>query len=57
MSVALGFFAYPVVAMQFALVSRLQTSSRPFGTDALVQFHQYVGVLGLALVLAHPLAV
>ena len=55
MSVGLGFFAYPLVAMQFALVSRLQTSSRPFGTDALVQFHQYMGALGLVLVLAHPL--
>jgi hypothetical protein len=37
-SVALGFAAFAVIATQFALVSRFQASSRPFGTDALVQF-------------------
>ena len=39
----------------FALVSRFQASSRPFGTDALVQFHQYIGGIALALSIAHPL--
>jgi predicted ferric reductase len=54
-SVALGFLAFPLVMIQFALVSHLRASSRPFGTDAVVLFHQYVGFLGLLLVLAHPL--
>jgi len=54
-SVALGFAAFAVIAVQFVLVSRFQASSRPFGTDALVQFHQYVGGIALALVVAHPL--
>lgn len=54
-SVALGLFAIPLVTMQFALVSRLRAASVPFGTDALMQWHQYIGVLGLALVLVHPL--
>jgi predicted ferric reductase len=54
-SVALGLLAYPLIVMQFALVSHLQASSRPFGTDALVQFHQYMGFAGLAFVLVHPL--
>lgn len=54
-SVALGFVAFAIIATQFALVSRFQASSRPFGTDALVQFHQYIGGLALALALAHPL--
>ena len=54
-SVAVGLLAYPLIVMQFALVSHLQASSRPFGTDALVQFHQYMGFAGLAFVLAHPL--
>jgi len=54
-SVALGFAAFAVIAAQFALVSRFQASSRPFGTDALVQFHQYIGGIALALVVAHPL--
>jgi len=54
-SAALGLVAFAVVAVQFALVSRFQASSRPFGTDALVQFHQYIGGIALALVIAHPL--
>lgn len=53
-SVALGLLAYPLVMVQFALVSHLQASSRPFGTDALVQFHQYVGFLCVFFVVAHP---
>jgi predicted ferric reductase len=54
-SVALGFLAFPLVMIQFALVSHLHASSRPFGTDAMVQFHQYIGFIGLAFVIAHPL--
>lgn len=54
-AVALGFFAIPLVMMQLALVSHLRAASRPFGTDALVQFHQYVGILALVIVVAHPL--
>lgn len=54
-SAALGLVAFAVIATQFALVSRFQASSKPFGTDALVQFHQYIGGIALALVIAHPL--
>jgi len=53
-SVALGLLAFPLVLAQFALVSHLQAASRPFGTDALVQFHRYMGFLALAFVIAHP---
>ena len=55
LSVAVGLLAYPLLAIQFALVSRLRASSRPFGTDAMVQFHQYVGLLCLLFVVGHPL--
>ena len=54
LSAAIGLVAFAVIAMQFALVSRFQASSRPFGTDALVQFHQYLGGVALALALLHP---
>jgi predicted ferric reductase len=53
-SVGLGFFAFPLILVQFALVSHLRTSSRPFGTDALVQFHRYMGFLALVFVVMHP---
>lgn len=52
---ALGLIAFAVIMMQFALVSRLRSMSRPFGTDALMQFHQQMGVLALLLAAAHPL--
>src|SRR4051812_22471232 len=54
-SVALGFIAFALILVQFALVSRLRASSRPFGTDALTQFHQQIGVALLVFVVAHPL--
>lgn len=54
-SVACGFLALPLMLLQFGLVSRLRPLSRPFGTDALVLLHQYMGFLALALVLVHPL--
>jgi len=55
LSVALGLLAFPLLMIQFALVSRLRASSRPFGTDAVVLFHQYVGFVCLSFVVAHPL--
>ncbi|MHB1223423.1 MAG: ferredoxin reductase family protein [Gemmatimonadaceae bacterium] len=54
-SVAFGLLAAPIIAVQFALVSRLKTSSRLFGTDALVQFHRDMGLLALGLAVAHPI--
>lgn len=53
LSVALGLLAFPLLTIQFALVSRLRASSAPFGTDAMVQFHRYVGMLCLLLVIGH----
>jgi predicted ferric reductase len=53
-SVSLGFFAFTLILVQFALVSHLRTSSRPFGTDALMQFHRYMGFVALVLVVIHP---
>ena len=55
LSVALGLLAFPLLMIQFALVSHLRASSRPFGTDAVVLFHQYMGFVCLLFVVAHPL--
>jgi predicted ferric reductase len=54
-SVAVGLLALPLMVFQFALVTRLAASSRPFGSDALIQFHARMGVVALAAVLVHPL--
>jgi predicted ferric reductase len=53
LGVALGLLAFPLLTIQFALVSRLRASSAPFGTDAMVQFHRYVGMLCLLFVIGH----
>jgi predicted ferric reductase len=53
--VALGLIGFPVILAQFALVSHLRAASRPFGTDALIQVHRYMGFLALAMVVGHPL--
>lgn len=53
--VAVGLLAFALVMAQFALVSRLDGSARPFGADALMQFHRQMGIAAFSLVLAHPL--
>lgn len=54
-SVGLGLVAFALLAMQFALVSRLKAASRPFGTDALMQFHRQLGMVAVGFAVAHPL--
>jgi predicted ferric reductase len=54
-SIATGLLALPLMVFQFALVSRLGPASRPFGSDALMQFHAQMGLVALAAVVLHPL--
>ena len=53
---AIGLIAFPVILMQFALVSRLGPVSRPFGSDALLSFHRQMAMLALVFVFAHAAA-
>lgn len=52
-SVALGFVAFAVLTVEFALVSRLKAASGPFGTDALMLFHRQMGLVAAAFVALH----
>jgi len=54
-SIALGLLAFPLILVQFALVSRLAPVSRPFGSDALMQWHRGMGLAALGGVVLHPL--
>ncbi len=54
-SVGLGLLAAPMMLTQLALVSRTRVTSRPFGTDALVQFHRYMGTLAAVFAIIHVL--
>jgi predicted ferric reductase len=53
--VAVGFIAFALIVVEFALVARLRAASEPFGTDALMQFHRQMGIAALGFVAAHPL--
>lgn len=57
LSVGLGLVAYALMAMQFALVTRLKAASMPFGTDALTQFHRQLGIAAVLFALLHPLLI
>lgn len=52
-SVALGFVGLALMGLEFVLVARFRGIAAPFGTDALVQFHRQIGLVGLLFVLVH----
>lgn len=51
---SVAFAAYGIMALQPVLISRWKWVERPFGLDILAQFHRYMGVFALVLVLCHP---
>ncbi len=53
-AVALGFVGLSMMGLQLVLVARIKTVAAPFGEDALVAFHRYMGYAGTAFVFAHP---
>lgn len=53
--VAFGLLGLALLLVQFALVSRLRPVSRPFGSDALMQWHRGMGIAALVFVIVHPL--
>jgi predicted ferric reductase len=53
LSVAFGFVGLALMGLEFTLIARFKQVAAPFGTDALLQFHRQMGLVGLGLVLAH----
>jgi len=53
-AVGAGFVGFSLMALEFALVSRIQPAAEPFGEDSLQLFHNLMGVAALGFVLAHP---
>ncbi len=56
-AVGLGFIGYSLMALEFALISRIKAAAQPFGEDALQLFHDWMGSLALVFILAHPILV
>ncbi|HBJ35096.1 MAG TPA: hypothetical protein DDZ51_10150 [Planctomycetaceae bacterium] len=52
--VLLGFALILTISLQFALTSRFRGVGAPFGTDAVLQFHRYAGILLLFFLVGHP---
>jgi predicted ferric reductase len=54
-SVALGFIALAMMALQFSLTARINRIEASYGIDIILQFHRYISLVAFALVLIHPL--
>jgi len=53
-AVGLGFIGFSLMALEFALISRIDSAAEPFGEDSLQLFHNLMGITALAFILAHP---
>lgn len=54
-SVALGFVAILMMAIQFVLIGRFQSMSAPFGIDVLLRYHRHIAGIALGFVVLHSL--
>ena len=57
LAIAIGFVAITMLALQFVVSSRAPAFTIPFGIDRLIRFHRAAGVIVVALVGAHVVAV
>ena len=55
LGVGLGFVGYALMALEFALISRIKSAAAAFGEDALQLFHNTMGMVALGFLLAHPI--
>ncbi|MEN9567134.1 MAG: hypothetical protein RLZZ69_2330 [Cyanobacteriota bacterium] len=54
-SVALGFIGLAMMALQFALTSRINRIEASYGVDIILQFHRYISLVAFSLIVIHPL--
>ncbi|MDX1435908.1 MAG: ferric reductase-like transmembrane domain-containing protein [Anaerolineales bacterium] len=54
-AVGAGFIGFALMSLEFALISRIEPAAEPFGEDSLQLFHNLMGIVALAFVLAHPI--
>ena len=55
LAVGAGFVGFSLMAMEYALISRIDAAARPFGEDSLQLFHNLMGMIALVFILAHPI--
>ncbi|HSG16802.1 MAG TPA: ferredoxin reductase family protein [Anaerolineae bacterium] len=55
LGIAAGFIGFSLMALEFSLISRIESAAEPFGEDSLQLFHNIMGVTALGFILAHPI--
>jgi predicted ferric reductase len=55
LGVGAGFVGFVIMALEFALISRIKSAASAFGEDALQLFHNLMGMAALGFLLAHPI--
>jgi predicted ferric reductase len=53
--VGVGFVGLALMSLEFALISRIKPAAQAFGEDALQLFHNLMGMVALAFLVAHPI--
>lgn len=53
-SIALGFIALGMFALQFLFSGRFKWIAPTFGMDNIIQYHREVGIIAFIFLLAHP---
>ena len=56
LGIAVGFIGFSLMALEFSLISRIESAAEPFGEDSLQLFHNIMGVTAhWHFILAHPI--
>jgi predicted ferric reductase len=55
LGVGAGFVGFALMALEFALISRIKSAASAFGEDALQLFHNMMGIAALGFLLTHPI--
>lgn len=56
-SIALGFFGLMQLAVQFILIARFKSVTRPYGIDVILQFHRRLALVAMSVILFHPIII
>jgi predicted ferric reductase len=54
LGVGAGFVGLSLMCLEFALISRIKAAAQAFGEDSLQLFHNLMGMVALAFLIAHP---
>jgi predicted ferric reductase len=54
-SAAIGYAGLAIMGLQFGITARFRYVTEPWGEDVIYHFHRQISLLGVGLVVAHPL--